>query len=1853
MRKQKNIGVRMLSVLLAATVALGCGATLSAIAAPVADSPAAESLTKNPLRLWYDAPAAQNHSGWENYSLPIGNGYLGGTVFGGIDTERVQFNEKTLWTGGPDEEKRPDYNYGILPGKETLLKEIQDLYAAGKDAEARAKTTQLTGVNGYGDGSFGAYQNFGDIFFDFGFDPEQVTNYVRELDLDTAIASVDYDYQGAHYTREYFASYPNNVMVMKFYSSQKAGMNFDIRMESAQGASTTAQGDTLIIRDKLADNNLQYESQLKVIPQGGTVSGADGKLTVSDADSVVIIMTAGTNYANDYPVYRGEDPHDAIVARIDAASKKSYDELKEIHLADYQEIFSRVDLNLGHEEAQIPTDQLLANYKRGDRNRYLETLLFQYGRYMTIASSREGTLPSNLQGVWNDSNSPAWSSDYHMNVNLQMNYWPTYSTNMAECAPPLIEYIDSLREPGRLSAAAYTGVESTEENPENGYTIHVISNPFGWSAPGWGVDWGWAPGCTPWILQNVWDYYDYTRDVDYLRETIYPMMKEQAKFWQQYLVYNEDTGRMEEIPSISSEQPFVSEGATYGQELSWQLFSDTIEAAEILGVDEDLRAEWAALKEQLDPLQIGDDGQIKEWYEETTLGSIPGSDRHHRHLSHLLGLFPGDHITPETPEFMEAAKVSLNDRGDNSTGWAMGHRLNLWARTGDGNRTYDLINALMKSGIYNNLWDSHPPFQIDGNFGYTSGVAEMLLQSHLGYIEFLPAIPDEWANGYVDGLVARGNFEIDMDWSDGSLTQAEITSRNGGTCTLRYENICLGTLTKEDGTPVEFTVEDNNTISFETEKDATYRVSQIPASNLPAPGTVEAYRSTDNTANLSWSPVEGADGYQVYRQINDGPVRLIASDLKETTFQDNDASIYLGEVSYQVAAVFQGRISALSTPAKPVEICKAGFVNDNNSSIQYSNGWAYWEESNYKGGSCHYINSATTGDQMSLKFYGTGVELYTTKYSNGCSIDVFVDGVKKAENISLKSDRNEFQFISFTETDLQPGIHTVTMVVNRPGKIALEGVEVLDSTVEKVTGIQVNTKTGASVIGAANTAVQMEANVQPASASNQQVSWSVTAENGASTSLASIDSNGVLTTGETSGTVKVTATAKDGSGVTGSKLITIQIPQKETVIDVDDRNSDINYASNWATWNENKHHDGTITYTTTEGDSIEYTFNGTGIEVYTPFNPTFAYLDLYLDNEFVKTLDLYVADGAGIAQQCAYSNRQLESGEHTIRLVVKNRDGKTKMEFDYFKVFQQAESVVDKTQLQAELNRTESLIETNYTAESWGQFQQVMSDAVAVMNQLDASADDIAAATAALQNAIDNVLVAQPDTTAPTAPAQVTANGVEETTALLTWSPSTDLSGIREYQIYTGDELVATTGDCFFRIENLEANTSYTYQVAAVDTNGNVSSATEVSFTTLEPMDTQSPQMTGELNLEVISSTELTLSWDEATDNKAIAYYEIYLNGQWVGTTKDCYYALDNLAAGAYTVIVRAADTAGNFSPALRLSFQMSDAVADRTILNKVIAKAEALLESDEFAGAISSVQESYRAVLAEAHKIAGNPSATQEQIDAAWVSLMTEIHKLGIQQGNKDLLKEHVELYSQLNLDLYIDGDAKDNFVAALEAAKAMLENTDAVQSEVDAADSALIAAANALVKRGDKSALQSAVDSTSGYVEDNYAKGWAEFEAARDAANAVLENPNATQEQVDEATDNLISAMLELRFKADKTLLNAVIAAAERIDLSSYSAQSVEQFDAALAQAKAVAADETLTAKEDQAVVDKAAEQLKKAVQGLKNADGTSANLSIDGDGTLVKTNSAKTGDTAPLAAAAIVLLAGAALILKKRTR
>ncbi len=835
------------------------------------------------LKLWYNQPASKGSTilsagsfsptaednRWQQLTLPIGNSFMGANVYGEIANERLTFNQKTLWSGGPSE-SRPNYNGGNKSDMSGVYRQVVDAFLSGNNSQASSLCNQLVGES---DG-YGAYQSFGDIYLTYQnlTDSMQTEDYERNLELATGIANVDFSADGTAYHREYFISYPDNVLAVRLTADGSSSLDLNVSFpvdngEAGQVASVIsrklgkdvtytadAANGLITASGQMQDNQMKLSSALQVVTSGGIAEGEDGQsLDISDTDEVILFVSAGTDYKNEYPAYRTGESDKELAERVQAAvlaaAARGYDAVKDRYLADYQELFGRVSLDLGQlslTESPRPTDELLAAYKNNSASdaekRLLEVLLYQYGRYLTIASSREGDLPSNLQGVWQnrvgDAGYIPWGSDYHMNVNLQMNYWPTYSGNLAECATPLIDYVDSLREPGRVTAEAYYGIKS-ENGEENGFTAHTQNTPFGWTCPGWAFSWGWSPAAVPWILQNCWEYYEYTGDVDYMRDRIYPMLKEEARLYDQLLVDSgveitlEDGSRSTRLvsaPTYSPEMGPYTLGNVYENTLIWQLYEDASAAADILGVDAELSAQWKETQSRLAPIEIGDSGQIKEWYNETTLGNtssgaISGYERGHRHMSHLLGLFPGDLISTENEDYIKAAIVSLEDRGYNSTGWGMGQRINAWARTGRGNTAHTLIQSLFNGGIYPNLWDSHAPFQIDGNFGYTSGVNEMLMQSNMGYIHLLPALPDVWSSGSVEGILARGNFELDIQWKDKAVTSAEILSKNGGECIVQYTGIEDAGVRDSTGASIPVKKVADNRISFQTRKGETYTIS--------------------------------------------------------------------------------------------------------------------------------------------------------------------------------------------------------------------------------------------------------------------------------------------------------------------------------------------------------------------------------------------------------------------------------------------------------------------------------------------------------------------------------------------------------------------------------------------------------------------------------------------------------------------------------------------------------------------------------------------------------------------------------------------------------------------------------------------------------------------------------------------------------------------------------------------------------------------------------------------------------------------------------------------------------------------
>ena len=1283
----------------------------------------------NELRLWYDEPTSQGtnilgagsgydtdeKNRWQQHTLPIGNGDMGANVYGEIASEHLTFNEKTLWTGGPSE-SRKDYMGGNSTEKGqdgASLKNIQKLFAEGKTSEATAACNNLlVGIsNGYG-----AYQPWGDIYFDYkDITEKNATEYQRDLDLKTAISTVSFKEDGTQYTREFFMSHDDDVLVARLEAKGSEKLNLDVRFPSKQGGKTVAEGnDTLKLCGALTDNQMKYASYLTVKADNGSVTGSGDKLTVKDASAVTVYLSAATDYKNafynedkteDY-YYRTGETDEALAKRVketvDKAVEKGYKEVKATHLEDYQELFNRVSLNIGQTVSEKTTDDLLKTYKDGSASepekRQLENMLFQYGRYLTIASSREDSqLPSNLQGVWNSLTNPPWSSDYHMNVNLQMNYWPTYSTNLSECALPLIDYVDSLREPGRVTAKVYAGVES-KDGEANGFMAHTQNTPFGWTCPGWAFSWGWSPAAVPWILQNCWEYYEFTGDTEFMEENIYPMLKEEATFYNQILTEDKD-GKLVSSPSYSPEHGPYTAGNTYEHTLIWQLYEDAAKAAEVLGQDTELAAKWKENQSKLKgPIEIGDDGQIKEWYEETTLDSMKpqGADpAGHRHLSHMLGLFPGDLIA-QKEEWLQAAKVSMDYRTDNSTGWGMGQRINTWARLGEGNKAHELIQNLFKGGIYPNLWDTHAPFQIDGNFGYTSGVSEMLLQSNMGYLNLLPAIPDVWADGSVDGLIARGNFEVDMDWAKTSLTKAEILSKNGGECEIGYPGIAKAKIVDSKGAEVTVEKVSEDRIKFNTTKGETYTMTEIPERPVKAPANASAIYK-DNTAIVTFDAVANAEKYVVYAST-DGTIYNKVGEVDGTEYKAED---FAEGTTYKVAAVVEGKEGEKTSKITPEQLAVTNKIDDRDSRIEYSSGWGNWgpQEGQYEKTEKY---SNTVGDTAELYFYGTGVRVIGMKNTDCRTFDLYVDGELKKKDVNTTSSTCQRQQVLTEITGLDKGIHKVKLVVKQ-GKISLDAFE-FDAAVE-ATGLQI---TGADSLNMnASKTLQLEAVYTPEGAAGAGVDWSVDKQE-----VATIDANGLLTAVKAR-TVVVTATDKENEKLTATKTITIT--KEATTVKYDDRDSSIKYDANWTKWDEEKHYNGTETETTTDGASFSFEFNGTGIGLYVmklekSGNTGGAQLKIEIDGQEAGKVSTFTTVAGSEPQQKVFEKLDLTDGKHTVKVTVDGlaQDAKDagvtspKVCFDYYEVTVGGEEKPDCEHKNTEVrNQTDATCtEAGYTGDT-------------------------------------------------------------------------------------------------------------------------------------------------------------------------------------------------------------------------------------------------------------------------------------------------------------------------------------------------------------------------------------------------------------------------------------------------------------------------------------------------------------------------------------------------------------------------
>ena len=736
----------------------------------------------NHLKLWYTKPAQK----WTE-ALPIGNGRLGAMIFGGVENDRIQFNEETLWTGAPN-----DYAH---KGASKYLAQIRQLLADGKQKEAEdLGMAEFMGVPVRQK----AYQAFGDLKLHF-LNQSTFTNYHRELDLKNALHRVSYQSNGVNYTREYLSSNPDQVIAIRLTADKKKALNFTIAFDALHESKTMeASGNSMTLKVQVKDGALRGVASLRVVSDG-TVSAKGNQLSVSGAKTATIYLTAATNYIK-YNDVSG-NPEQKTEQVLSKTGTKKYKQIRAAHIADYQKLFNRFDVQFSeNERVKLPTNERIIEFSKNADDPQLLALYIQYGRYMLISSSRPGTHPANLQGIWNDQLAPSWDSKYTVNINTEMNYWPVEVANLAECQEPLYSLIADCAETGKTVAK--------EHYDAAGWVLHHNTDIWRGTAPINASNHGiWVTGGA-WLSQHLWEHYQFSQDKKFLANKAYPLMKGAAEFFTEFLTVDPKTGYLISTPSNSPENGGLVAGPTMDHQIIRALFRSCIEASEILGTDQAFALKLKEMLPKIAPNQIGKHGQLQEWMEDKDDPS-----NKHRHVSHLWGVHPGNEINwKDTPDLMKAARQSLIYRGDDGTGWSLAWKINFWARFRDGNHAYDMLKLLFRpvqiddvvytggGGSYTNLFDAHPPFQIDGNFGAPAGMIEMLVQSQLNEIDILPALPDALPSGNITGVCARGGFELTFSWIGGKLQKLDVLSKAGQKCKLKYGEKVIEMVTEKGKT---------------------------------------------------------------------------------------------------------------------------------------------------------------------------------------------------------------------------------------------------------------------------------------------------------------------------------------------------------------------------------------------------------------------------------------------------------------------------------------------------------------------------------------------------------------------------------------------------------------------------------------------------------------------------------------------------------------------------------------------------------------------------------------------------------------------------------------------------------------------------------------------------------------------------------------------------------------------------------------------------------------------------------------------------------------------------------------------
>lgn len=834
------------------------------------------------LSLKYHNPAPDNSEGWEKYSLPLGNGFIGVNIFGDVSNDRLQFTDNSM------------LNPGMGAGDKGGLTNLLDVYLR--------------------------------------FPHETYTEYERGLSLDNAVAYTKYKYKDVQFTREYFASYPDQVVVVRLTSSQKGQLAFDIcpavpfckDYSTIEGDGCGRSGEIVVNENTIYVNqhmhwyNILSETQIRVISDGN-VTDKEDSITISGGTEAMILLASGTNYQLCSEIFCTEDrnrktlgkhPHDKVTEQISKASSRTFSDLLERHTKDYQSYFDRVSLDLDNQDdsddSLKATDMLLEEYREGKRSRYLECLYFQYGRYLLIASSRKGGLPANLQGIWNCHEHSPWGSGYWHNINVQMNYWPAFNTNLIEMFEPYVDYFQAIYEHAQESARQYIEKHHSENYADDcGWAIGTTAYPYYIAPPSCHS----GPGTGGLTSKLFWEYYDFTQDLDILENISYNILEGASSFLTKTVKRYED----EYLVSLSASpeqmwngkyirggKHYQTVGCAFDQQFLYENGHDFIKASEILGKDSEI---LRTQKEQIDkyhPVRIGWSGQIKEYLEEKFYGEI--GEYCHRHISHLMGLYPGTIISSNTPAWLDAAKLTLQERGDDSTGWALAHRLNAWARIGDGNHAYKLIKELISHKTNPNLWDEHPPFQIDGNFGATAGIAEMLLQSHEGYLSLLPALPDEWSDGVVRGLTARGAFDVSIEWKNKEIIKSSIISKKGTLLKVKVENADV--VVTENGEIVPYET-NNGIVAIHTTAGNCYEITGCKRNQEVA---IPKDLNINQNLEITW------DGgrFNIYRAIDDASTYECIAKKAISPYTDTIDFNQVETITYRVGEKDGGVIMTLN-----------------------------------------------------------------------------------------------------------------------------------------------------------------------------------------------------------------------------------------------------------------------------------------------------------------------------------------------------------------------------------------------------------------------------------------------------------------------------------------------------------------------------------------------------------------------------------------------------------------------------------------------------------------------------------------------------------------------------------------------------------------------------------------------------------------------------------------------------------------------------------------------------------------------------------------------------------------------------